>query len=56
MYIQKLYRDSTIEDAIFKALSNNTSAQILTAEIQKSLFSQQEDVFVTLEVTNARKK
>jgi hypothetical protein len=56
MYIQKLYRDSTIEDAVFKALRDNTHAQFLTAEIQKNLFSQQEDVFVTLEVTNARKK
>jgi hypothetical protein len=53
MYIQKLYRNMTINDAARRALLDEPSATFLQAEVQRNLFYDDTEVFVTMEIKYA---
>lgn len=59
-YLQKLVRDSDLKDAVYSQViaAQHEGYDVLyaVAEVQRNLFSPQEDVFVTLEVGNAASK
>jgi hypothetical protein len=56
MYMQTWYSNSTLEDAIDRALADNPNAIFVQAELQPNLFHPQEDVLVVLEVPYAPSK
>jgi hypothetical protein len=56
MYMQTWYSNSTLEDAIDRALADNPKAIFVQAEVQSNLFHPQEDVLVVVEVENAPRK
>jgi hypothetical protein len=55
MYMQKLFRNSTVVDAISQAMHSVPDRKIffIQAEVQTNLFHDHEDVFVTLEINDA---
>jgi hypothetical protein len=55
MFIQKLFRNSTLLDAANEALKQNPSAVFIQADVQHNLFTPNTDVFVTVEIEDGRK-
>jgi hypothetical protein len=55
MYIQKLVRNSTTEDAIWKVFHDLPTCRFgdVRVELQSNLFHNETDVFVTVEVLDA---